>query len=167
MFSYQASPLGLIPKRTAASSRVSIPKRAKDHLERWMRSAMRSRLEPFKRFVGMPRAHLDGVLAWTKTRLSHGAVEGMNNRIKSISHRSFGFVPPGTPSPPSITAVPGCRCPSNANCTFGKRTKRTGNGDPSVSLVKPAAEPRDPACTGRPNEVYMVSTDQSASSFRR
>ena len=28
---------------------------------------------------------------WTKTRVSNGAVEGMNNKIKSISHRSFGF----------------------------------------------------------------------------
>jgi len=52
---------------------------------------MRSRLEPFKKFVRMLRSHLDGVLAWTKTRLSNGAVEGMNNKIKSISHRSFGF----------------------------------------------------------------------------
>ena len=67
------------------------PKRAKDYLEKWMCSAMRSRLEPFKKFVGMLRSHLDGVLAWTKTRLSNGAVEGMNNKIKSISHRSFGF----------------------------------------------------------------------------
>jgi transposase len=39
----------------------------------------------------MVRSHLDGILAWTKTRVSHGAVEGMNNKIKSISHRSFGF----------------------------------------------------------------------------
>jgi transposase len=67
------------------------PCRAKQHLLKWMNSAMRSRLEPFKKFVGMLRSHLDGVLAWTKTRLSNGAVEGMNNKIKSISHRSFGF----------------------------------------------------------------------------
>jgi len=67
------------------------PWRAKQHLLKWMNSAMRSRLEPFKKFVGMLRSHLDGVLAWTKTRLSNGAVEGMNNKIKSISHRSFGF----------------------------------------------------------------------------
>jgi transposase len=67
------------------------PKRAEDHLEKWMRSAMRSRLEPFKKFVRMLRRHLDGILAWTKHRLSSGAVEGMNNKIKSISHRSFGF----------------------------------------------------------------------------
>jgi transposase len=37
------------------------------------------------------RSHLEGVLAWTRTRLSNGAVEGMNNKIKSISHRSYGF----------------------------------------------------------------------------
>jgi transposase len=69
----------------------SQPWRAKQHLLKWMHSAMRSRLEPFKKFVGMLRSHLDGVLAWTKTRLSNGAVEGMNNKIKSISHRKFGF----------------------------------------------------------------------------
>ena len=67
------------------------PKRAEDHLEKWMRSAMRSRLEPFKKFVRMLRAHLHGILAWTKQRVSNGAVEGMNNKIKSISDRSFGF----------------------------------------------------------------------------
>jgi transposase len=67
------------------------PARAQAHLEKWMSSAMRSRLEPFKKFVRMLRSHLPGVLAWTKIRLSNGAVEGMNNKIKSISHRSFGF----------------------------------------------------------------------------
>ena len=67
------------------------PKRAREHLERWMHSAMRSRLEPFKKLVKMLRSHLDGVLAWTRLRLSNGAVEGMNNKIKLVSHRAFGF----------------------------------------------------------------------------
>jgi transposase len=40
------------------------------------------------------RGHLDGILAWTKHRLSSRAVEGMNNKIKSISHRSFGLRTP-------------------------------------------------------------------------
>ena len=52
---------------------------------------MRSKLDPFKKFVRMLRSHLEGVLAWTELRLSNGALEGMNNKIKSISHRSFGF----------------------------------------------------------------------------
>jgi transposase len=67
------------------------PARAKALLQKWMSSAMQSRLEPFKKFVRMLRSHLDGILPWTKLRLSNGAVEGMNNKIKSISHRSFGF----------------------------------------------------------------------------
>jgi len=67
------------------------PDRAEQHLRRWMHSAMRSRLQPFKDFVRMLRAHLDGVLTWTRLRISNGALEGMNNKIKLVSHRSFGF----------------------------------------------------------------------------
>ena len=67
------------------------PTRAEQHLRRWMHSALRSRLQPFKEFVGLLRAHLDGILAWTRLRLSNGALEGMNNKIKLLSHRSFGF----------------------------------------------------------------------------
>jgi len=67
------------------------PWRAEQHLRKWMNSAMRSKLEPFKKFAQMLRSHLDGILPWTEIRLSNGAVEGMNNKIKSISHRSFGF----------------------------------------------------------------------------
>jgi transposase len=67
------------------------PWRAEQHLTKWIRAAMRSKLEPFKKFARMLRSHLDGILPWTKIRLSNGAVEGMNNKIKSISHRSFGF----------------------------------------------------------------------------
>jgi transposase len=72
------------------------PKRAQEHLAKWMRSAMRSKLEPFNKFVCLLRSHLDGILAWTRSRVSNGAVEGMNNKIKSISHRSFGFRSPKT-----------------------------------------------------------------------
>jgi transposase len=67
------------------------PARASAHLTKWIRSAMRSKLEAFKKFAQMIRSHLDGILPWTKVRVSNGAVEGMNNKIKSISHRSFGF----------------------------------------------------------------------------
>ena len=67
------------------------PKRAEEFLRKWINSAMRSKLEPFKKFARMLRSHLDGILAWTKSRISNAAVEGMNNKIKSISHRSFGF----------------------------------------------------------------------------
>jgi transposase len=67
------------------------PWRAEQHLTKWISSAMRSKLEPFKKFAQMLRSHLGGILPWTRIRVSNGAVEGMNNKIKSISHRSFGF----------------------------------------------------------------------------
>ena len=67
------------------------PARAEQHLRRWMHSAMRSRLQPFKELVRMLRAHLDGILAWTRLRVSNGALEGMNNKIKLVSHRSFAI----------------------------------------------------------------------------
>jgi transposase len=67
------------------------PARAERHLKRWIHSAVRSRLQPFNAFARLLRSHLDGILAWTRLRLSNGTLEGMNNKIKMVSHRSFGF----------------------------------------------------------------------------
>jgi transposase len=61
------------------------------HLEQWLWWASHSRLEPFKQFARMIRQHKDGILAWTKLRISNGALEGMNNKVKLVSHRSYGF----------------------------------------------------------------------------
>jgi len=44
-----------------------------------------------KGLVRLLDAHIDGILAWTKLRLSNGALKGMNNQIKLVSNRSFGF----------------------------------------------------------------------------
>lgn len=67
------------------------PGRAEPYLRQWLWWASHSRLKPFKEFARMIRDHLDGVLAWTNIRVSNGALEGMNNKIKMVSHRSFGF----------------------------------------------------------------------------
>ena len=53
--------------------------------------ASHSRLKPFMAFARMIRAHRDGILAWTKLRITNGALEGMNNKVKRVSHRSYGF----------------------------------------------------------------------------
>jgi len=39
----------------------------------------------------MVKAHLPGILAWTRLRISNGALEGMNNKVKVIAHRAYGF----------------------------------------------------------------------------
>jgi len=64
---------------------------AQRHLTKWLWWASHSRLEPFKVFARMLREHLDGILAWTKLRITNGALEGMNNKVKLVSHRSYGF----------------------------------------------------------------------------
>jgi transposase len=66
------------------------------HLMQWLWRASHSRLEPFKKLAQMLRAHLDGVLVWTKLRVSNGALEGMNNKVKVISHRAYGYRTPWT-----------------------------------------------------------------------
>jgi len=64
---------------------------ARKHLEHWLQWAVRSRLAPFKVVAHLVREHLDGILAWTTLRVTNGALEGMNNKVKLISHRAFGF----------------------------------------------------------------------------
>ena len=64
---------------------------ATGHLRQWLWRASHSRLEPFKKLAQMLRTHLDGVLAWTRIRVTNGALEGMNNKVKVISHRAYGY----------------------------------------------------------------------------
>jgi transposase len=61
------------------------------HLVQWLWRASHSRLDPFKKLARRLRAHFDGVLAWTEIRVTNGAVEGMNNKVKVISHRAYGY----------------------------------------------------------------------------
>jgi transposase len=64
---------------------------ADGHLRQWLWRASHSRLAPFQKLARMLRTHRDGVLAWTRIRVTNGALEGMNNKIKVISHRAFGY----------------------------------------------------------------------------
>jgi len=52
---------------------------------------MYSKIEPLKKVARLIRSHLEGVLGWVRWRISNGRLEGMNNRIRLLSHRSFGL----------------------------------------------------------------------------
>ena len=54
---------------------------------------MRSRLEPMKRVARMLRKHDELLLNWfrAKGELSSGVVEGLNNKIRVVTRRSYGF----------------------------------------------------------------------------
>ncbi len=64
---------------------------AEKHLYAWLWRAAHSRLKPFQALAKTLRVHRAGILAWTKLRVTNGALEGMNNKVKAISHRAFGF----------------------------------------------------------------------------
>jgi transposase len=62
-------------------------------LDYWTYRALRSRLEPMKRVARMLRAHHELLLNWfrAKGEISSGTVEGLNNKIRVITRRSYGF----------------------------------------------------------------------------
>jgi transposase len=57
---------------------------AEKFLARWTTIAMRSRLEPFKKFAGTPRTRRRELLAWFAARglFANGATEGFNNKAR-------------------------------------------------------------------------------------
>jgi transposase len=69
------------------------PYHAKRYLRKWCKGAMRSRLDPIKKFVGTVRAHEDLMMNWFKAKklFSSGAVEGLNRKINLITRKSYGY----------------------------------------------------------------------------
>ncbi len=64
---------------------------ARTQLEGWVAWAARSRLQPFVRVGRTIRKHMDGILAYVRTRLSNGRSEGFNGKARVVTKRSFGF----------------------------------------------------------------------------
>ncbi|MDX2382031.1 MAG: ISL3 family transposase [Acidimicrobiia bacterium] len=64
---------------------------ASDMIDRWCSWAQRSRLQPFIKLARTIRAHRDGILAAIRLGLTNGRVEGLNNRVRLIVRRGFGF----------------------------------------------------------------------------
>ena len=64
---------------------------AQKAIAKWLSWAVRSRLDPIKAFAKMLKAHMEGVLRYFQTRLTSGAMEGINSRIQEIKRRARGF----------------------------------------------------------------------------
>jgi transposase len=65
--------------------------RARQQLDDWLAWASRSRLEPFLRVARTIRGHKEGILAYVQERLTNGVLEGINNRLRMVARRAFGF----------------------------------------------------------------------------
>ena len=64
---------------------------AKQFWKEWRSRALRSRIEPLKRFVHRLQEKMDGVLAHCWYPLHTSLLEGMMNQIKVIKRKAFGF----------------------------------------------------------------------------
>jgi transposase len=60
-------------------------------LDRWCTRVARSRLEPFVKAGRTIRKHRDGILAAIRLGLSNARLEGLNQRVRLIMRRAFGF----------------------------------------------------------------------------
>lgn len=62
-------------------------------LDEWTTLAMRSRIEPMKKFARTLRNHRELLLNYfrAKKRFSSGVVEGLNNKVKVTMRKSYGF----------------------------------------------------------------------------
>ena len=71
----------------------SSPMWAGKFLDLWCTKTMRSKIEPMKKIARTLRTHKPLILNWFRAKglVSTGAVEGLNNKLKVITRRAFGF----------------------------------------------------------------------------
>lgn len=69
------------------------PRWAEWYLNKWCARAMRSKLDPIKKFVQMLRRHQPLIMNWFKAKKAYnsGIVEGLNRKINLVTRKSFGF----------------------------------------------------------------------------
>ena len=69
----------------------SDPKTARVIMRQLIGWAQRSRLAPFQKLARTLKAKFEGVIAYVETGVSNGRIEGLNNKIRSLTKRAYGF----------------------------------------------------------------------------
>ena len=69
------------------------PAWAAKFLDQWCTRTMRSKIEPMKKVARTLRTHRELILNWFRAKgtISAGIVEGMNNKVKLTTRKSYGF----------------------------------------------------------------------------
>ena len=70
---------------------IKDPQTAEVAIKKWVSWAHRSRIDPIKDFAKMVKKHFDGIMRYWTSRLTFGAMEGINSRIQTIKRRARGF----------------------------------------------------------------------------
>lgn len=64
---------------------------ARWRLVKWMDDARESGLRHFVRVASTIERHIDGILAYVRTRFTNARTEGLNGKVRTITRRAFGF----------------------------------------------------------------------------
>ena len=67
------------------------PRFAEVYLERWCRWAARSGLQPVADAAKTIRKHRDGILLWSRSRITNGMIEGINSLVQAAKARARGY----------------------------------------------------------------------------
>ena len=67
------------------------PEEARLAFKKFLVWADRSRLDPIRKFSKTVKKHMDGILRYFTSRLTSGAMEGINSRVQTIKRRARGF----------------------------------------------------------------------------
>lgn len=70
------------------------PAEVMDLLERWCAPAQRCRIPDFVKAARTIRSHQDGIAAAVNRGLANGRHEGLNNKVRTITKRAYGFHTP-------------------------------------------------------------------------
>jgi len=81
----------LLKEELRALYHLPDPSLAAEHLKAWLAWASRSKLKPFVKLACTIRRYRDGILAAIRLGLTNARLEGLNSKVRLISHRSFGF----------------------------------------------------------------------------
>lgn len=71
--------------------RVVEPDEARDHFRRWLNAAARSRIPAFVNLARALRVHAQGIVAAVEWGLSNSRLEGINQKIRLIQRRGYGY----------------------------------------------------------------------------
>lgn len=60
-------------------------------LRQWCTNVMRSKVEPMKDVARMIRNHLEGIVAWARTRMTNGFLEALNGLFQATKRKARGY----------------------------------------------------------------------------
>jgi transposase len=66
---------------------------ARAFFDRWQQGLKWQRLEPYRKFAAMIERHWDGIASYCRpeNKVSLGLVEGLNNKIRVLQRRAYGY----------------------------------------------------------------------------